>query len=163
MNTVEDLPLNARSLAFRWNGLRYTLTLEAETLKVDYDSATYSKSEKSPLDSLSPDLRRERWVPDSAWRNGKEARYLLLLAVIVYFSKLHEFIPLLAPVSLAMGLILVVQGVRRSLPLVKTNIYTEDNDHVISIPHFKHLDQQRRSFEEALVRQIKAARGDAAD
>ena len=161
MKTVDELPLNARSLTFRWNGLTYLLTIEAGHLKIEYSSATYSKTERIPIESLSTDLKQERWVPDSAWRNGREARYLLLIAVIVYFSKLHEFVPLLAPVALALGLYLAFRSVRTAFPAQKTQICTEDDDHVVSIPHFRSLASQRLSFEQALRRQIEAAKGEA--
>jgi hypothetical protein len=160
---VEKIPLNARSLAFRWNGLQYTLTIEEEHLRVNYRSAMYARCDRTSLESLSPELKYERWVPASAWQNGKEARYLLLLAVVVYFSKLHEFVPLLAPVALAMSWILAYRAARAASPVTKTQVRTEDNDDVVSIPHFNRLAQQHQSFEEALTRQIKAAKGDAAE
>src|SRR5687768_10203639 len=94
---IDDIPLNARSLSFKWAGTRYVITFDSENLHVDRQSAMYSSATKTPLRDLCPDFRRQRWVPDSAFRLGKEARYLLLLSVIVYFSAVHAHVPLLAP------------------------------------------------------------------
>ena len=157
MTTVDDIPLNARSLAFKWGYIRYTLSFDAEHLTVDCQSATYSMSSKTPLRELRPELRRQRWIPETAPRLGREARYLVLVAVIVYFSDIHAHVPLLAPVSLALGLFLGYEAVRRALPLQKT-IIDSDTEVVVTIPHFRRLESARSAFEDALVRIIQRAR-----
>jgi hypothetical protein len=160
--TVENIPLNARSLAFKWDRLRYHLSFDAEHLIVDCQSATYSKNTKTPLRELRSELRRRRWIPDSAPKLGREARYLVLLAAIAYFSDIHPHVPLLAPLSLAWGLYLGYGAVRRALPLEKT-IIDSDTEAVATIPHFKKLEPARKAFEKSLLRMIRIAKEEDPD
>lgn len=154
---VEDIPLNARSLSFKWASTRYVVSFDSENLTVDRQSATCSGTTKTPLRDLCPEFRRERWVPDSAFRLGKEARYLLLLSLIVYFSAVHTHVPLLAPVSLILGLFAGYKAFRHGWPPEKTFIDT-DTEVIVTIPHFKRIESARKAFEDALGRVIKRAR-----
>ena len=157
MTTVDDMPLNSRSLAFKRGFLRYTLSFDAEHLTVDCQSHTYSETTKTPLRELSPDLRRQRWIPETAKALGTESRNLVLLAVIVYFSDIHAHVPLLAPVSLGLGLLFGYKALRQALPLQKTIIDSGDKA-IVSIPHFQRLESARSTFEVALVKMIRRAR-----
>jgi len=157
MTAVDNTPLNARSLSFKWVSVRYVISFDSEHLIVDCQSATYSNISKTPLRDLCPEFRRQRWIPNSAFRLGKEARYLLLLAIIVYFSAIHAHIPLLAPISLALGLFLTYRAFQRAWPLEKT-IIDSDTEEVVIIPHFKRIESARKAFEDALTRTIKNIR-----
>ena len=160
MTIVDDIPLNARTLSFKWDGVRYVISFDSEYLTVDSQSATYSDNTKTALTDLCPELTRRRWIPDSAFRFGKEARYLFLLAVIVYFSAIHAYVPLLAPISLGLGLLLSYKAFRCSGPVEKTTIYS-DTDAVVTIPHYKRIESARKAFEDALSRAITKAREEA--
>ena len=160
MTIVDHIPLNARSLSFKWDTVRYMISFDSEYLTVDRQAATYSDNTRTALADLCPELTRRRWIPDSALRFGKEARYLLLLAVIVYFSKVHAYVPLLAPVSLALGLLHLYKAFRNSGPMEKTTIYS-DTDAVVTIPHYERIESARKAFEEALSRAITNAREEA--
>ena len=160
MTIVDDLPLNARSLSFKWDTLRYVISFDSEHLTVDRQSTTYSETTKTPLTDLCPEFRRRRWIPDSCFRLGKEARYLLLLAVIVYFSAIHTYVPLLAPLSLLLGLFLSYKAFRHGWPAEKT-IIDSDTEAVVTIPHYKRIESARKAFEEALSQAITKAREEA--
>jgi hypothetical protein len=157
MTVVDDMPLNARSLSFKWDTVRYVISFDSAYLTVDRQATTYSETTRTPLTDLCPEFRRRRWVPDSAFRLGKEARYLLLLAVIVYFSAIHAYVPLLAPLALLLGLFLWYKAFRRGWPAEKT-IIDSDTEAVVTIPHYKRIESARKAFEEALSRAITRAR-----
>ena len=157
---MDDMPLNARSLSFKWDTVRYVISFDSEYLTVDRQSTTYSETTRTPLADLSPEFRRRRWVPDSTFRLGKEARYLLLVAVIVYFSAIHAYVPLLAPLALLLGLYLSYKAFRHGWPAEKTTI-DSDTEAVVTIPHYRRIESARKAFEEALSRAITKAREEA--
>jgi hypothetical protein len=160
MSTVDDIPLNARSLSYRWDGYDYTLRFDDEHLMVEWSSPTQSGSRKTPLRKLRPELPVERWVSDSDRKVGTLGVCLSVTAVVIYFSDIQPHVPLLAPALLIFGLLHLYWGVRAMLPFTKTVVRNRDNAYVISIPHFEHLSTQRKVFEEALLQTLKNIEGE---
>ncbi|HZL12517.1 MAG TPA: hypothetical protein VFC85_00095 [Verrucomicrobiae bacterium] len=163
MNTVDDIPLNARSLSYRWDGYDYTLKIDDEHLTVEWHSAGDSRTTRTPLKDLKPELPVERWVSSAARKNGRLGTGLLVAVVVVYFSDIQAHVPLLAPVMLLFSISFIYWAVRGSLPFSKTTIRGRNDSYIASIPHLERLKIQRRAFEETLLRMIKKARGDYAD
>jgi hypothetical protein len=161
MRSMDRPPLEPDRLSYRSGGYRYSLSFDEDYLTVDCQRRpTYSKVAKTPLRDLKAELTTERWIPDSARSRGTEARYLSAIAVVVFFSDAHKYVPLLAPVCLLLAAMAMYRAFQSSWPLTKTVIRKDDEGYVESIPHIGGLEIQRKAFEEALSRAVKAARNE---
>ena len=160
MRNMDGLPLDSGRLSYRSGGYRYVLSVDDDHLTVDCQRPTYSKVTKTRLKGLRPELTTERWMPDSARRRGTEARYLLAAAVVVFFSDVQKYIPLLAPMCVVLAGTAMYRAIQASWPLTKTVIRTDDEDYVASIPHIGSLEVRRKAFEDTLLRFIRAARNE---
>lgn len=100
---MDTTPLNARSLSYRWNRRRYTIQFDDQYLTIRSDLPAYRIS-RTPLWQLAPELGVDRWRPNSVYAHGKEARYLLAGATVVFFSDISTRVPLLAPILLLLAL-----------------------------------------------------------
>jgi len=158
---MDRAPVSPDSLSYRSGGYRYVLSFDEDYFTVDCQRRPiYSTVTRTPLRDLKADLPTERWMPDSARSRGTEARYLLTGAVVVFFSDIHKYVPLLAPACLVLAAMAVHRGFQSFWPLAKTVIRRDDGGYVESIPHIGALDAARKTFEEALFRAVKIARGD---
>ena len=119
---MDDIPLNARSLSYRWDGYDYTLRIDDEHLTVEWQSPGDSRVTRTPLRYLKPELPIERWVSFPARQSGRLGVCLLVAAVIVYFSDIRVHVPLLALALLLFGLPYIYWAIRGSLPFTKTTI-----------------------------------------
>ena len=153
-------PLEPDRLSYRSGGYRYILSFDEDYLTVDCKGPTYSKVTKTPLRDLKAELTTERWIPDAARSRGAEARYLSAIAVVVFFSDVHKYVPLLAPACVVLAAMAMYRAFQSSWPLTKTMIRKDDEGYVESIPHIGGLETQRKAFEEALLRAVKAARNE---
>lgn len=70
MAMFDDIPLNARSLSYRWDGYDYRLQLDPEHLTVEWKSPAYSRVSKTALRDLKPELAVEQWVSEDGLRRG---------------------------------------------------------------------------------------------
>ena len=154
---MDTIPLNARSLSYRWNGRRYTIQFDDEHLTVKSDSPAY-RIAKTPLWHLAPEFVVDNWWPNSVYANAKETRYLYAGAIVVFFSDISTQIPLLAPALLLLALLSSYRILRACWPLNKTRLFTEDDEQFTVIPHHRSQEAQRKAFEEALIRAIQKAR-----
>jgi hypothetical protein len=80
----------------------------------------------------------------------------------VYFSAIHAYVPLLAPLSLLLGLLLSYKAVRHGWPAEKT-VIDSDTEAIVTIPHYKRIESPRKAFEDALSRAITRAREEAGE
>ena len=160
MNNVDEIPLNARSLSYRWDGFDFTLRFDDENLTVEWRSPGDSRTTKTPLRHLKPELPIEHWISSTARKTGRLGLCLVVAAAIVFFSDIRVHVPLLAPTLLLFGLPNIYLAMRGSLPLTKTTIRGQNDSYIASIPHLKRLNKQRRAFEETLLQMIKNAGGD---
>ena len=149
------------SLSYRSGGYRYVLSFDEDYFIVDCQrQPTYSRITRTPLLDLKAELPTERWMSDSARSRGAEARYLLAGAVVVFFSDIHTYVPLLAPACVVLAAMALYRAVQSSWPLAKTVIRRDDGAYVASIPHIGGLESARKTFEAALLRAVTVARSD---
>ena len=160
MGTFDDIPLNARSLSYRWDGYDYRLQLDPEHLTVEWKSPAYSHVSKAALSDLKPDLAVEHWVSEGGRKSGRLAIACLAAAVVVWFSDIRAHVPLLVPALLLLGVQNMYWAIRAVVPRNRTMVRAQNESHIVSIPHFKRLAAQRRAFEDSLLRMVKQARGD---
>ncbi|MGO8926281.1 MAG: hypothetical protein ACLQU3_05240 [Limisphaerales bacterium] len=64
MAAFDDIPLNARSMSYRWDGYDYRLQLDPQHLTVEWKSPAYSHVTKTALRDLKPELAVEQWVSE---------------------------------------------------------------------------------------------------
>jgi hypothetical protein len=160
MEAFDDIPLNARSLSFRWDGYDYKLQLDPEHLTVEWKSPAYSSVNKTALRDLKPELAVQQWVSEGGRKSVRLGSACLVAALVVWFSNIRPHVPLLAPALLLFGVQYVYWFVRAVFPRNRTTVRTQNENVIVSIPHFERLAAQRRSFEESLLRMVKQARGD---
>src|ERR1039458_8516627 len=100
MATFDDIPLNARSLSYRWDGYDYRLQLDPEHLTVEWKSPAYSRVSKTALRDLKPELAVEQRVSEDGRKCGRLALACFAASVVVWFSDIRPHVPLLAPALL---------------------------------------------------------------
>jgi hypothetical protein len=161
MRNMDRPPAGPNSLSYRSGGYRYVLSYDEEYFTVDCQHPpTYSKVTRTLLRDLKPELPTERWIPASARSRGIEARYLSTVAVVVFFSDIHRYVPLLAPACLVLAAMAMYKAFQSSWPLIKTVIRRDDDGYVECIPHIDGLEAERKRFEEDLVRAVRVARNE---
>jgi hypothetical protein len=160
MATFDDIPLNARSLSYRWDGYDYRLQLDPEHLTVEWKSPAYSRVSKTALRDLKPELAVEQWVSEDGRKCGRLVLACFAASVVVWFSDIRPHVPLLAPALLLFGVQYMYWGIRAIYPRNRTIVRAQNESPVVSIPHFERLASQRRAFEDSLLRMVKRARAD---
>ena len=160
MGSFDDIPLNARSLSFRWDGYDYRLQLDPEYLTVEWNSPAYWRVSKTALRDLKPELAVEQWVSEGGRKSGRWAIACLAAVVVVWFSDIRPHVPLLAPALLLFGVQYIYWSIRAVFPRNRTMVRTQSESHVVCIPHFGRLAAQRRAFEDSLLRMVKQVSGD---
>jgi hypothetical protein len=160
MRDMDRLPHDSRRLSYRNGGYRYALSVDDDYLTVDCQGATYSKVTKTPLKTLKAELTTERWIPDYSRGRAYEVRYLLAGAVVVFFSDVNKYVPLLAPACVVLAAMAMHRAFQAAWPLTKTVIRNDNDEYVVSLPHIDRLESQRKAFEETLLRFISAARNE---
>jgi hypothetical protein len=158
MSLADPVPLNARSLTFKWNGRVCTLEYDSDYLTFQSASNPEYRIDKRHLWHLAPELLTDRSVPESSRHRGRESRYLTIGAVVAYFSDIHTHVPLLAPALLALGLLSLYRAVRGCMPLQKTKIITDYGEEFAIIPHLARMNAQRGAFEAGLIDAIRRAK-----
>jgi hypothetical protein len=158
MSTADQIPLNARSLSYQYNGRRYTLEFDSDYLTCTSTSQPESHTSKTPLWRLLPELLVDKSIPEYSRYRGREARYLLIGAVVAYFSDIRPHVPLLAPALLALGLLCSYRAFRASWPLEKTKVITDYGEEIAVVPHHASIKTRRTTFEQGLLDAIRTAR-----
>jgi hypothetical protein len=154
----EIVPLNARSLSFKRAGQRCTLEFDSEYLTHSFQDKPAFYISKTPLWRIMPELLVDRSIPESAWKHGRISRYSLAAAVVVYFSDIRAYVPLLVPALLLCALYSTYRGVRMVYPPQKTKIVSDWGDEIAVIPHHENIATNRKAFESALMEAVREAR-----
>ncbi|MBI5384583.1 MAG: hypothetical protein HZA90_07820 [Verrucomicrobia bacterium] len=154
----ETVPLNARSLTFKRNGKRCILEFDSEYLTCSFHDWPAVHITKTPLWRIMPDLIIDRSVPDFSRRYGQVARYTFLASIVVYFSDIRTHVPLLAPALLLCAAYSMYWNFRGVYPPEKTKIVSEWGEEIAVIPHYEHIAEQRKGFEDALLETVREAR-----
>ena len=152
------LPLNARSLSYKWYGYNCSLEFDEEYLTYSCRKTPTNKVTKTPLWRIMPELLVDRSFPESSWRRARAARYSFAGAIIAYFSHINIYVPLLAPVLVVHSIVNMFFAMRVAFPLSKTKIVTEWGDEIAVIPHHDRIAGLRKRFEEMLIESVRAAR-----
>ncbi len=100
MSTLESLPLNARSLSYRWDGYDYRLQLDPKHLTVEWTSPAHSRVIKTALRDLKAELAVEQWVSEAGRKCTRLGTACLAAFAVVWFSDIRPHAPLLAPALL---------------------------------------------------------------
>ena len=152
------LPLNARSIRFRWRGWSYDYSFDDEFLTSSSGWRGFSQTTKTPLWRLMQDFVEDTPVSDVARRHMRRLRYSLAAALVVQFSNIPQHVPYLAPALFAFAGYSIIRGARHTWPTKQTRVLTNYGDQIISIPHLKLLETGRQRFEEQLRSAIEAAK-----
>lgn len=158
MNSADPIPLNARSLSYKYQGRRYSLSFDEEYLTGTWKSFPESQTTKTPLWRLLPELLSDMSASGFARARGRETRYFVLGAVVFYFSDINSHVPLLAPTLLLLAVWSLGRAMRDSLPLRKTKVITDYGEDIALIPHHSRISVQRKAFEQGLIDAIRLAR-----
>ena len=160
MATFDDIPLNARSLSFRWDGYDHKLQLDPEYLTIEWKSPAYSRASKTALRDLKAELAVEEWVSEDGRKSTRLAIGCLAAGVVAWFSDIRPHVPLLVPALLLFGGLNISWTIRAVFPRKRTTVRAQNESTIVCIPHFKRLAAQRRAFEDSLLRMVKQAKGD---
>jgi hypothetical protein len=160
---MAEIPLNARTLSFRWDGCDWTMEVDDEQLAIEWNSRTMHRTVKVPLRNLKRRPSVERWIATSSQKRVATGMTLAAAGSVVLFSDIPRHVPLLAPALFVFGGLNLYRGYRGMLPISKTTIRNKRDSYVTAIPHFKELETRRRAFESILFQMIQQARLDDPD
>jgi hypothetical protein len=151
------LPLNARSLHFRWQRGTHDISFDSKVLTYRHTSFSHSSTTKTPLHRLMNDFVVDTPSDIRLQYYARRLRYSSVLAGIVHFSEIPRFVPYLAPALVAYALIMLYRGFPFSWPRKQTRVFTGFGEPIVSIPHLRGIESSRQRFEEQLTSAITAA------
>lgn len=151
------LPLNARSLHFRWQRGTHDISFDSRVLTYKHTHFGHSSTTKTPLDRLMSDFVVDTPSDARLQYYARRLRYSAALAGIVHFSEIPRFVPYLAPALLAYAILMLIRGLPFSWPRRQTRVLTTYGEPIVSIPHLRTLDGQRQRFEDLLAAAISTA------
>jgi hypothetical protein len=117
-----------------------------------------------PLQQLSPELESISGRPQGTKESLVGGAIMVAVALAIYFSELNAQAPLVAPLILIIGLVLLGRVLQNFRVETWTTIRKWDGSSATSFPHRDCDPGERRIFEDALadaVRDIRRTRGDA--
>ena len=159
MNDTEiSIPLNARSLHFRWQRGTHDISFDSNVLTYKHTCFGHSSTTKTALDRLMDEFVVDTPTDYRLQYYARRLRYAIVLAPIVYFSEIPRFVPYLAPALLAYAGIMLYRGFPFSWPRQQTRVITNYSEPIVSIPHLRKIDGTRQRFEEQLSAAIKSAK-----
>jgi len=144
------LPLNARSLSFRWRGTTYDVSVENHFLTTTAGSGPFRTTTKTPLSNLLEEFVVDTPRSSTAQFHTQRFLYSLTAALIVQFSAVPRFVPALASVLFGFALIHFVGLLRNVTPIQQTRVLNYYSGVVFAIPHLPQLEVSRRRFEDQL-------------
>jgi hypothetical protein len=157
-DTEISLPLNARSLHFRWQRGTHDISFDSHVLTYKHTRFGHSSTTKTALDRLMDEFVVDTPTDSRLQYYARRLRYSLALAAIVHFSEIPRFVPYLAPALLAYAVIMLFRGLPFSWPRQQTRVITSYSEPIVSIPHLPKIDGTRQRFEEQLSTAIKSAK-----
>jgi hypothetical protein len=152
------LPLNARSLRFRWLWATHDVSFDSQYVNHTVTSGGVSTTTKTLLCRLIDDFVVDMRPDYRGQICMRKARYALLAAVIFYFSVIPQFVPYLVPALLAYVVLMAIRGGPYVWPREQTRLLTDYASHVLSIPHLPSIEVTRQRFEEQLRAAIKESK-----
>lgn len=161
MNNI--INLSSRRLVYSWCGQDCTLEFDDEHLTWSKQSAVERSVIKTPLWRIMPEILIDRTVPDSLRRQARFAVNYFIGALIVYFSAIPNFVPLLAPVLAAYSIYNFFAFFRAASKFEGnyfqgSKIITEYGEEIAVIPHYQQLKENRIIFEKALIESVNRDR-----
>ena len=152
------LPLNARSLQFRWQRATHDISFDSHYLTYTYARCSYRTTSKTALDRLMDDFVVDTPTDSRAQPYNRRFRYALALAAVIHFSEIPHYVPYLAPALLAYSLLMLYRGFPYAWPCKQTRVLTNYSEQIIAIPHLPKFEVTRQRFEDQLRTAIKGAK-----
>ena len=159
MNDTDNIvPLNARSLRFRWQHATHDISFDSRFITYTRSCLSHQTTSKTPLLRLMDDFVVDNPIDSRAKYYGPRHRVSLVLAAVVHFSEVPRFVPYLAPALLGYSLLMFFRGAPYFWPQKQTRVFTDYGDQVFALPHLTKLDGARQRFEDQLHTAIKDAK-----
>jgi hypothetical protein len=143
---------------------RLKFTLREEHLIEEGSRGTRRWRQAWPLQQLSPELESISGRPQGTKETLVGGAIMVGVALAIYFSELNPQAPLVAPLILIIGLVLLGRVLQNFRVETWTTIRKWDGSSATSFSHRDCDPAERRIFEDALVdavRDIRRTRGDA--
>jgi hypothetical protein len=144
------LPLAAGNLKFRWRFLNYELSLDERFLTVTVGVRGSPTTSKTRLSDLLEEFVVDAPVSPAYRYNASRFIYSLLAAVVVQFSRIPAFVPLLAPALFVLALFYSLRCLPHILPVQQTRVLNYYGAQIAAVPHLPELEGARQRFEERL-------------
>lgn len=157
-DTESILPLNARSLQFRWRRATHDVSFDDRFLSYTYSGFGNRTTMRTALHRLMDDFVVDTPSDSRAYAYFRRFRYALACAAIIYFSEIPRYVPYLAPALLAYAFLMSYRGTLYSSRCKQTRVLTNYSEQVVAIPHLPKLKGARKRFEERLREAIKEAK-----
>jgi hypothetical protein len=151
------LPLNVRSLSFRWRGTTYDFSIEDRFLTIVSSQYPFRTTTKTPLGNLLEEFVVDT-PPPSVQFHISRFLYGLAAALVVQFSVLPRFVPGLAFVLFGFALVHLVKFLRNVMPVQQTRVFDYYGGVAAVIPHLPEIEASRSRFEDQLYGAITRAR-----
>ncbi len=125
------------------------LILTEDELIMEWDSPTHKGRRGWHLDNLSPNIgftvERRKGFKESVIGGI----VLLAIAVILFFSKLNQYVPLLVPSLVIVSVGILISGIRKLKAETWTIFYKRDGEMAVYMEHSMIEQPEMRSFEKA--------------
>ena len=155
-NNIRSLRAPRREISFDWQLGRYTLRYDETTLQVEWQVNSQRRVTRHDLLLLSPLFIEDSTQIDNLLPAMRRFALFTSAAIIVWFSQVNVWVPLLAPaLAIVAGGWLVRLGIDFRARGARTVICESAGDEVIDIPHDRTNDDQRMGFEAGLKRAIE--------
>lgn len=152
------LPLNARSLRFRWRWATHDVSFDSQYLTYTVTFGGVPTTTKTLLCRLIDEFVVDMQPDYRGYRCMRRFRFALLAAAILYFSVIPQFVPYLVPALLTYAVLMAIRGGPYIWPREQTRLLTDYASHVLSIPHLPKLEVTRQRFEEQLRAAIRESK-----
>ncbi len=159
MNEAEsNIPLNARSLHFRWRGWTFDFSFDDEFLTSTWTSCGNTEISRTPLRRLMDDFVVDTPRSATLLKQARRFRYAVVLGLVVQFSEIPSHVPFLAPALFVFAAYCLLKGGRHLGLTEQTRVLTNYGEQIIAIPHLTALEASRSRFEEQLRIAIQSAK-----
>ena len=143
-------------------GRRLKFTLTEDHLIEEGSRGVNHWRQAWPLQQLSPEVESQAARPQGTMERVIGGVAILAVGLTVYFSDFNAKVPLLAPLLLVVGLIVMGRGLKTLRVETWTTIRKSDGAAATSFSHRDCNPRERGEFEEAFsetVRHIRRTRG----
>jgi len=151
---MKDEPIKLSSQLGRYSD---TVALYPDRLAYSWKRGADTGQCVVPLAKLAPTLASASGRPPKALRRLRLGLAVLVLAGVIYWSVIHNAVPLLAPVLALVGFGLVVSQIQHLQVRRWTVICHRDGRMYIYLRHDACDEAERKRFEEAYAEAFKTA------